>query len=63
MVLRLGQTLGPLVMGAIYGLKGLNWAFYGGAVLALLTLVLLSFTVVGRVQEDSGGVGPEPRLE
>ena len=35
MVLRLGQTLGPLVMGGIYVLGGINAAFYAGAVLSL----------------------------
>ncbi len=35
-VLRLGQTLGPLVMGLAFTLWGISGPFYGGAVLALL---------------------------
>lgn len=38
MVLRLGQTLGPLVMGAIYGLWGVDATFYVGAALAILMI-------------------------
>ena len=45
MVLRLGQTLGPVVMGAMYAGGGLRATFYGGAVLAMATILL----VVGMV--------------
>ena len=48
MVLRLGQTLGPVVMGAMYSWGGLNAPFFGGAVLAGLTLVLVIATVRGK---------------
>ena len=35
-VLRLGQTMGPLVMGLAFALWGISGPFYAGAVLALL---------------------------
>jgi MFS family permease len=45
MVLRLGQTLGPVVMGALFAWGGLRAPFWGGAVLGLLTLFLVGATV------------------
>lgn len=45
MVIRLGQTLGPLIIGVGYSLKGLNGAYYLGAFVALLGLLVL-FTMV-----------------
>jgi ACDE family multidrug resistance protein len=41
MVLRLGQTLGPVVMGMLYGVAGLGGVFYGGAACALATLAVV----------------------
>ncbi len=41
MVLRIGQTLGPIIAGYFYILGGLNFAFFGGAVLALIMIVLV----------------------
>lgn len=41
MVLRLGQTLGPLVMGAVLTMSGLSGVFFGGAVCALVMLVVV----------------------
>jgi ACDE family multidrug resistance protein len=40
MVLRLGQTLGPLLMGIIFSLWGLDATFYSGAVLSGLMFLL-----------------------
>lgn len=40
MVLRLGQTLGPIIMAAVFGVWGLRVVFYGGAILALGMFVL-----------------------
>jgi ACDE family multidrug resistance protein len=40
MVLRLGQTLGPLLMGAVFGLWGIGSVFYAGAGFSILMLVL-----------------------
>jgi MFS family permease len=42
MVLRLGQTLGPLVAGAMLGLAGLPGTYYGSAVLAAAMLVVVT---------------------
>lgn len=42
MVLRLGQTLGPLVAGAMLGLAGLPGTYYGSALLALGMLFVVS---------------------
>jgi ACDE family multidrug resistance protein len=41
MVLRLGQTLGPLVMGAVLTISGLTGVFFGGAVCALVMLAVV----------------------
>jgi len=42
MVLRMGQTLGPLVAGAMIHIWGLSGAYFGSAVLALATLAILT---------------------
>ena len=41
MVLRLGQTLGPLIMGFVYAGAGLSATFYAGAVCAIIMGTLL----------------------
>jgi ACDE family multidrug resistance protein len=41
MVLRLGQTLGPLLMGAVFGLWGMSGVFYAGAGFSMLMFVLV----------------------
>jgi len=51
MVLRLGQTLGPLIMGLAYGLGGLRWPFFGGAFLAVACWGLILGLVPGRKHE------------
>ncbi len=45
MVLRLGQTLGPLVAGAMLRLRGLSGAYYGSAILAAATLAVIVVVV------------------
>ncbi|MGD8922087.1 MAG: MFS transporter [Candidatus Zixiibacteriota bacterium] len=40
-ILRLGQTLGPLVMGGVYGVWGIDGTFFVGAALALFTGIIL----------------------
>lgn len=45
MVLRLGQTLGPLIMGAVFVLWGLDGVFYAGAVFAIGMVVVLMVLV------------------
>ncbi|WP_167619518.1 MFS transporter [Maribellus sediminis] len=46
MVLRGGQTFGPLMVGLFYALKGLEAAFLSGAILAGIMLVII-FLMVG----------------
>jgi len=41
MTLRLGQTLGPLLMGAIFVLWGIGGVFYAGAAFSIATFTLL----------------------
>ncbi len=41
MVLRGGQTIGPLIIGAVYAFGGENAAFFAGAAIALLVILLL----------------------
>jgi ACDE family multidrug resistance protein len=41
MVLRLGQTLGPLIMGMVFTFAGMGGVFVGGAVCALLMLAVV----------------------
>jgi len=43
MVLRMGQTLGPLLMGLLFGLFGLTAVYIAGAVIALIMFILVSF--------------------
>ncbi|HDR05690.1 MAG TPA: MFS transporter, partial [Candidatus Marinimicrobia bacterium] len=40
MVIRLGQTLGPMIIGFGYGKNGINGAYYLGALLAAIGLVV-----------------------
>ncbi|MCP5107076.1 MAG: MFS transporter [bacterium] len=44
-VLRLGQTLGPMLMGTAFVLLGLPGTFFTGAFLALVTLVMIKFLI------------------
>jgi MFS family permease len=41
MILRLGQTLGPLIMGALYVLWGFRGAFLGAAGVVVVMLIIL----------------------
>ena len=45
MVLRGGQTFGPLLVGAFYALGGLEASFLSGAVMALLMMLIIFTTV------------------
>ncbi len=40
MVLRLGQTLGPVIMGAVFALAGIEAVFFAGAGCAVLMLII-----------------------
>ena len=42
MILRLGQTLGPAVMGFVYGTFQLEGVYYAGAGIALLMIVIFA---------------------
>ncbi len=41
MVLRLGQTLGPVLMGAAYLVAGISAAFYAGALTAVIMVIVV----------------------
>jgi ACDE family multidrug resistance protein len=41
MVLRLGQTLGPILMGAMFIMGGLSYPFYAGAIVCIIVFSLL----------------------
>lgn len=46
MVLRLGQTIGPAIMGLMFVWGGINFVFYGGAAIAIMaTAPLLSLKI------------------
>lgn len=45
MVLRLGQTLGPIIMGAIYVLWGVIGTFFAGAVLSIVMIFLIKILI------------------
>jgi MFS family permease len=45
MVLKVGQTLGPLLMGAVFGLWGIGGAFRVAAALSFVTFVLTTAVV------------------
>ena len=40
MVLRVGQTLGPIMIGGIYALGDINYIFYAGVLIALIMFAL-----------------------
>ena len=48
MVLRIGQTTGPIIIGLFYALGGIGIAFTGGAIVAA-TMLIVSFVLV-RIQ-------------
>lgn len=41
MALRMGQTLGPFIMGAVYGLGGIQWVFFSGSIIAVFLFFLV----------------------
>ena len=44
MVLRLGQFLGPFIMGLFYSF-GIQWAFFGGAAISILLILIVIFMI------------------
>jgi predicted MFS family arabinose efflux permease len=50
-VSQIGQTLGPLFTGLVYARFGLNSVFYAGALMALITfLIIFLFGAKGKDQ-------------
>lgn len=45
MVLRIGQTTGPLVMGFGFALGGLSYVYYGGAIFAILMFLIVQIMI------------------
>ena len=53
-VLRLGQTLGPLILGIVVPFWGFSGAFWAGALIGLVSLPILLFTIPrGSKEKDS----------
>ena len=48
MVLRLGQTLGPLIIGMAFTFRGINGAFMAGVLVALLMGIVVITMIKGR---------------
>jgi MFS transporter, ACDE family, multidrug resistance protein len=48
MVLRIGQTLGPMIAGLFYVIGGIKFAFFGGAILAGIMLMVVLFTLINK---------------
>ncbi len=48
MVLRLGQTLGPAIMGFLFALGGIKFVLYGGAAIAFTALIPLTFLRISK---------------
>lgn len=52
-VLRLGQTLGPVIMGMALAVYGMNATFYAGALVAVLMAVIVLFMISPKIgQKD-----------
>jgi len=51
MVLRLGQTLGPVFAGAFSAIGGAEYAFYGGAFVAFIMILIVVFGLSGEFEE------------
>ena len=45
MVLRIGQTLGPIIMGFVFTISGIAGVYYAGAAFALLLFFLILFMI------------------
>jgi MFS family permease len=54
MILRLGQTVGPPLMGMAFGAWGIEGAFYAAAVTAAAMLVLTTMVIKDRRRTDGG---------
>lgn len=56
-MLRVGQTLGPVVMGLVFGLAGYSGVFWAGSLLALAGVGVVGFTL-GRTKPGEAGQSP-----
>ncbi len=45
MVLRIGQTIGPLVAALFFSIGGISYAFWGGALVAVIMFTIVIFTL------------------
>ena len=45
MVLRIGQTLGPMTVGLFFAFGGINAAFLGGSIIAAIMIVIVFFLI------------------
>ena len=57
MTIRAGQTVGPLVAGILFGLGGLPWVFWSGAIAAVVFMLYIVFFVSSFGEEE---IGPSP---
>ncbi len=48
MALRTGQTLGPLIMGTLYGIGDIEAVFIGGGVIAMMLFIMIRLIIVDR---------------
>lgn len=58
MVLRIGQTIGPLIIGIFFAIDGVKTAFWGGAVVAVIMLIISVFMV--KIKKDPAQNEPNP---
>ncbi len=59
MVLRMGQTLGPMVMAGVFGIWGFRGVYAAGAILALGMFAVAGIIVEQPQEEARGGARPE----
>jgi len=52
MVLRLGQTLGPVFMGLVYLTWGIKATFYAGVIFALIMIILVTVMIKGKKKNE-----------
>jgi MFS family permease len=60
MVLRMGQTLGPLVMAGVFGIWGFRGVYAAGAILALGMFAVAGIIVEQPREEAPGGAPTTP---
>jgi predicted MFS family arabinose efflux permease len=52
MVLRTGQTTGPMVMGISYMIGGLSFVYYSGAVFAIIMFLIVIFVIKEKSEKN-----------